>query len=63
MRKKIPQALSELPANWPGLTSLFGLVMYFCLSFLFYFDWNMKPIASSNGLFPEYSERGTSSVH
>ena len=25
-RKKIPSALSDLPANWPGLTSLFGWI-------------------------------------
>ena len=29
---QIPWALSELPANWPGVTSLSGLIFVYCLA-------------------------------
>ena len=73
--KKIPQALSELPANWPGLTSLFGLigltglqvtlkglVGFFSLLYFFIYFFEYEIIVSRNGLSLGYSERYTSSV-
>ena len=73
-RKKIPPALSELPAIWPGRFSqngwlglaswqvtLKGLVGYF-FSFMFIFLSKYETIASRNSLSLGYSEQDISSV-
>ena len=61
---QIPRALSELPAKWPGLTSLFGWIG-FENNFngtTFHHHFCLKTGVSRNGLSLAYSERDTSTV-
>ena len=59
--KKIPRALSELPANWPDSEKARGIFFYLYTLILIYL-FKYETIVSRNGLSLGYSERDTSSV-